>query len=78
MAKGALDQAADLRAALLRAAFAGTLVPQDPADEPASELLARIRAQRETAVRAKRGTVRKRTVPRPRKQTASGQEELPL
>lgn len=31
---------------LLRAAFAGQLVPQDPADEPASELLARIRAER--------------------------------
>jgi hypothetical protein len=29
---------------LLRAAFAGQLVPQDPADEPAAELLARIRA----------------------------------
>lgn len=31
---------------LLRAAFAGQLVPQDPADEPAAELLARIRAER--------------------------------
>ncbi|MBL8279607.1 MAG: restriction endonuclease subunit S [Pelomonas sp.] len=33
---------------LLRAAFAGQLVPQDPADEPAAELLARIRADRAT------------------------------
>lgn len=31
---------------LLRAAFAGQLVPQDPADEPAAERLARIRAER--------------------------------
>lgn len=33
---------------ILRAAFAGQLVPQDPADEPASVLLARIRAERES------------------------------
>lgn len=31
---------------VLRAAFAGELVPQDPRDEPASALLARIRAER--------------------------------
>ncbi|MGW3362324.1 restriction endonuclease subunit S [Streptosporangium canum] len=35
-----------LRQALLREAFAGRLVPQDPADEPVSELLARIKAER--------------------------------
>lgn len=34
---------------LLRAAFAGQLVPQDPADEPAAALLARIRAERAAA-----------------------------
>lgn len=34
---------------LLQAAFAGQRVPQDPIDEPASELLARIRAARETS-----------------------------
>lgn len=42
----ALLQAAAQRKNLLRAAFAGQLVPQDPRDEPASELLARIRAAR--------------------------------
>ena len=31
---------------ILRAAFSGQLVPQDPNDEPAAELLARIRAER--------------------------------
>ena len=35
-----------LRQALLKEAFAGRLLPQDPADEPASELLARIKAER--------------------------------
>lgn len=47
-----LDVANELKLAtaqrknLLRAAFAGQLVPQDPRDEPAGELLARIRAAR--------------------------------
>ena len=35
-----------LRAAILERAFRGELVPQDPADEPADALLARIRAER--------------------------------
>jgi len=38
---------------ILRAAFAGQLVPQDPKDEPASVLLARIRAKRAAADAAK-------------------------
>ena len=38
--------AAAQRQNILRAAFAGQLVPQDPNDEPASVLLERIRAER--------------------------------
>lgn len=41
-----LAQAAAQRKNVLKAAFAGQLVPQDPNDEPASELLARLRARR--------------------------------
>lgn len=41
-----LKQAAAQRRNLLKAAFAGQLVPQDPSDEPASALLERIRAAR--------------------------------
>ena len=40
-------RSAALRRAVLERAFRGELVPQDPADEPAEALLARIRAERE-------------------------------
>ncbi len=42
----ALKQATAQRKNILKAAFSGQLVPQDPNDEPASALLARIRAER--------------------------------
>jgi type I restriction enzyme S subunit len=41
-----------LRQSILRDAFAGQLVPQDPNDEPASELLKRIAAEREERAQA--------------------------
>jgi type I restriction enzyme S subunit len=40
---------------ILAKAFAGDLVPQDPNDEPAETLLARIRAERAAAPKSKRG-----------------------
>src|SRR5437879_11017482 len=40
----ARDQVDKLTPSLLARAFAGKLVPQDPTDEPAEKLLARIRA----------------------------------
>jgi type I restriction enzyme S subunit len=43
-----LTRSAALRQSILKDAFAGKLVPQDPSDEPAAELLARIRASRAT------------------------------
>jgi type I restriction enzyme S subunit len=43
----ALKQSAAQRKNILKAAFAGELVPQDPLDEPASALLARIKADRD-------------------------------
>ena len=42
-----------LEAAILAKAFRGELVPQDPTDEPASALLARIRHSREEAAKPK-------------------------
>ena len=54
---GQLDSADALRQAILKRAFLGQLVPQDPSDEPASILVARIRAERE---RITRGTTRRK------------------
>lgn len=54
--------AARLRVSLLDDAFSGRLVPQDPNDEPASELLERIRAERVAQPKAKRG---RRTAKKP-------------
>jgi type I restriction enzyme S subunit len=44
-----LQQAEALRQSILKKAFSGQLVEQDPHDEPASALLARIKAERATA-----------------------------
>lgn len=56
-----LKRAAHLRQALLARAYSGKLVAQDPADEPASVLLDRIRAEREAqGGKVKRGTRRPR------------------
>jgi len=41
-----LQQSEALRQSILKKAFSGQLVPQDPTDEPASALLERIRAAR--------------------------------
>ena len=54
-----LSRASRLRQAILKAAFEGKLVPQDPNDEPASVLLKRIREQAAKTPKAKRKTRKK-------------------
>jgi type I restriction enzyme S subunit len=49
-----LQQAEALRQSILKKAFSGQLVPQNPHDEPASVLLDRIRAEQESVVTPKR------------------------
>ena len=51
-----LQRAEALRQSILKKAFAGELVPQDPADEPAAALLARIRSERVAASESPRGS----------------------
>ena len=49
MVEANLKRAERLRQSVLKEAFAGRLVPQDPDDEPASVLLERIRQEREAS-----------------------------
>ena len=69
-----LTNAQALRQAILRHAFTGQLVPQDPNDEPASELLKRIAAERESRARE---TGRKPSGARNRRRRASSGGRLP-
>lgn len=50
-----LSRAEALRQSILKRAFSGQLVPQDPSDEPASVLLERIRAELASAANANPG-----------------------
>ena len=51
-----LQRAVALRQSILARAFSGTLVPQDPSDEPASVLLERVRAEKAPAVVTRAGS----------------------
>ncbi|MED7950367.1 restriction endonuclease subunit S [Streptomyces sp. BE20] len=73
LARDGFVRAVELRSSLLATALAGQLVPQDPTDEPAATVLARIGAAQSAAAAAKS----KRTL-RPRKSTAPDQGEFPL
>ncbi len=55
---GALRSSEALRQAILKKAFTGRLVPQDPSDEPTATLLSRLRAKRDVASPTRRISMR--------------------
>ncbi len=57
----ALNQAETLRQSILKKAFSGKLVPQDPDDEPASSLLDRIKAEKAARSQSNTRAKRRRT-----------------
>jgi type I restriction enzyme S subunit len=71
-ARGRARRNAVLGQSILKAAFAGKLVPQDPNDEPVSVLLERIRAERAARPAPARGRRRQAAAPGAR------QLELPV
>ncbi len=67
-AKRALHRVQRLHQSILKWAFEGRLVDQDPADEPASALLERIRAEREPVGNGKSGRGGRRPLRRGRRE----------
>ncbi|MGC1526391.1 MAG: hypothetical protein WA783_10090, partial [Phormidesmis sp.] len=65
--KNELQRSESLRQSILKQAFSGQLVPQDPNDEPASKLLARIKAEKA----AREAKAKARTTRKTRKPTAA-------
>jgi type I restriction enzyme S subunit len=57
-----LKQAERLRQSILKKAFEGKLVPQDPTDEPTDKLLERIKAERTLLEKNKKNRIRQRNL----------------
>ncbi len=60
-----LSKSEVLRQSILKKAFSGQLVPQDPNDEPAGELLARIQAEKAAQKAAKKDSAKPKSAAKP-------------
>ena len=63
---------------ILKDAFSGKLVPQDPNDEPAQVLLERIQQQREAEVLVKKSSTKKRSTSKAKKEVGMSQSILEI
>ena len=76
--EASLKRAERLRQSILKQAFTGKLVPQDPNDEPASLLLERIRAERAERAEAEAAAKRKTSQTKRRRSKTARQSQLAI
>ena len=73
-----LKQASNQKLNILKDAFTGKLIPQDPNDEPAQVLLERIQQQREAEALVKKSSTKKRSTSKAKKEVGMSRTILEI